>query len=79
MNGGNAISWEQKFEYDVWYVDHVTFLLDIKILLKAIYNVFKREGISSDTSATMEEFKWNLKWLRETLLQVTRKQKPVNS
>ena len=57
VNGRNAISWEQKFEYDVWYVENVSFLLDIKILLKTIYNVFKREGISSETSVTMEAFK----------------------
>ena len=61
VNGRNAISWEEKFELDVWYVDHVSFLLDIKILLKTLYNVIKREGISSDTSATMEAFKGNLK------------------
>ena len=60
VNGRNAISWEEKFELDVWYVEHVSFLLDIKILLKTIYNVIKREGISSDTSATMEAFKGNL-------------------
>lgn len=59
VNGRNAISWEQKFEYDVWYVEHVSLLLDIKILLKTIYNVFKREGINSDTSATMEAFRGN--------------------
>ena len=61
VNGRNAISWEEKFKLDVWYVDHVSFLLDIKILLKTVYNVIKREGISSDTSATMEAFKGNLK------------------
>ena len=61
VNGRNAISWEQKFEYDVWYVENLSFLLDFKILLKTIYNVFKREGISSETSVTMEAFKGNLK------------------
>ena len=61
VNGRNAISWEEKFKLDVWYVDHVSFVLDIKILFKTIYNVIKREGISSDTSATMEAFKGNLK------------------
>ena len=60
VNGRNAISWEEKFELDVWYVEHVSFLLDIKILLKTIYNVFKREGISSDTSVTMEAFRGSL-------------------
>src|SRR5690554_600040 len=59
VNGRNAISWQQKFEYDVWYVDNVSLLLDIKILLKTNQKVFKREGISSDSSATMEPFKGN--------------------
>lgn len=59
VNGRNAISWQQKFEYDVWYVDNVSLSLDIKILLNTIQKVFKREGISSDTSATMEAFKGN--------------------
>ena len=59
VNGRNAISWQQKFEYDVWYVENMSFILDIKILLKTIYNVFKREGINSDTSATMEAFGGN--------------------
>ena len=59
VNGRNAISWEQKFSYDVWYVENVTLSLDVKILLKTIQKVFKREGISSDTSATMEPFKGN--------------------
>ena len=59
VNGRNTISWQQKFEYDVWYVENMSFILDIKILLKTIYNVFKREGISSNTSATMEAFRGN--------------------
>lgn len=59
VNGRNAISWEQKFAYDVWYVDNVSLSLDCKILLKTIQKVFKREGISSDTSTTMEAFKRN--------------------
>lgn len=59
VNGRNAISWQQKFEYDVWYVDNISLLLDIKIILKTIQKVFMREGISSDTSATMEPFKGN--------------------
>ena len=59
VNGRNAISWEQKFAYDVWYVDNVSLSLDVKILLKTIQKVFKREGISSYTSATMEPFKGN--------------------
>lgn len=59
VNGRNAISWEQKFEYDVWYVDNISLSLDAKILARTIGKVFKREGISSDTSSTMEPFKGN--------------------
>lgn len=56
VNGRNAISWEEKFDYDVHYVDNVTFLGDWKILFKTVATVLKREGISSETSTTMEEF-----------------------
>jgi lipopolysaccharide/colanic/teichoic acid biosynthesis glycosyltransferase len=56
VNGRNAISWQQKFEFDVWYVDHISFLLDLKIICKTIKKVFIREGISSDSSVTMEYF-----------------------
>jgi undecaprenyl phosphate N,N'-diacetylbacillosamine 1-phosphate transferase len=56
VNGRNAISWEQKFEYDVWYVNNQSFLLDVRILLLTFRKIFKREGISSATSATMEKF-----------------------
>ena len=56
VNGRNAISWEEKFNYDVEYVDNVSFLLDIKIICKTVLKVIKRDGISSETSATMEEF-----------------------
>ena len=59
VNGRNAISWQEKFAYDVWYVDHLSLSLDIKILLKTIEKVFKREGINSETNATMEPFKGN--------------------
>ena len=59
VNGRNAISWDQKFEYDVWYVDHLSFLLDCKIVWRTIKKVIIREGISSDTSVTMEPFKGN--------------------
>uniref|UniRef100_UPI00404B66AF sugar transferase n=1 Tax=Flavobacterium sp. TaxID=239 RepID=UPI00404B66AF len=59
VNGRNAISWTQKFEYDVWYVDNVSFLLDMKILYLTIKKVVVREGISSDSSVTMEPFKGN--------------------
>lgn len=54
--GRNSLSWEEKFEKDVYYVDHVSLWLDIKILCKTVAVVLKREGISSETSATMEEF-----------------------
>ena len=56
VNGRNAISWEQKFEYDVWYVDNMSFLLDIKIFWLTAMKVLKPEGISSATAATMERF-----------------------
>lgn len=56
VNGRNAISWEDKFKYDVEYVEHVTFLGDWKIIFQTVWNVLKRDGISSETSATMEEF-----------------------
>lgn len=56
VNGRNAIAWKQKFDYDVWYVNNISFLLDFKILLRTVRNVVKSEGISSATSATMEKF-----------------------
>ncbi|MDF2454542.1 MAG: lipid carrier--UDP-N-acetylgalactosaminyltransferase [Cytophagaceae bacterium] len=56
VNGRNAISWDRKFELDVWYVEHLSWLLDLKIVFLTVFKVFKREGISSDTSATMEKF-----------------------
>lgn len=56
VNGRNTISWAKKFELDVWYVDHCSLLLDLKIVFLTIKKVFKREGISSDTSVTMEPF-----------------------
>lgn len=59
VNGRNAISWQQKFEYDIWYVNHLTFALDIKIMFLTVKKVFRSEGISSDTSATMEKFVGN--------------------
>jgi len=57
VNGRNAISWEQKFEYDVWYVDHISFYLDVQILFKTVKKVFVREGISADGHATITAFK----------------------
>ena len=56
VNGRNSITWEDKFDKDVYYVDHVTFLGDWKIIFQTVKTVLKKEGISSDTSATMEEF-----------------------
>src|SRR5690606_27794787 len=57
VNGRHAISWERKFELDVWYVDHLSFTLDIKILWMTVMKVFKREGISQEGQVTMEKFK----------------------
>ncbi|MDL1914033.1 MAG: sugar transferase [Bergeyella sp.] len=57
VNGRNAISWEQKFEYDVWYVDHVSFCVDLKIVLFTLRKVIKKEGISGEGHVTMEKFK----------------------
>lgn len=59
VNGRNAISWEQKFEYDLWYVNNLSFLLDLKIIFLTIKKVFKSEGISQEGNATMEAFKGN--------------------
>lgn len=56
VNGRNAISWEKRFEYDVQYVDNITFLGDWKIMFQTVSKVLKRDGITSDTSVTMEEF-----------------------
>ena len=60
INGRNHISWEKKFEYDVWYVDHVSFWLDFKILIITILKVLKSEGINEEGQATSEEFKGNI-------------------
>lgn len=59
VHGRNAISWEEKFDWDVKYVDNITFKGDCKIILDTVRTVLKHEGISSDTSATMEEFMGN--------------------
>lgn len=56
VNGRNAISWERKFKYDVWYVDHISFSLDVDIMVMTVLNVLRRKDISSATSVTMEEF-----------------------
>lgn len=64
VNGRNAITWEQKFEYDVWYVDNISFALDFKILLMTIKKVFKSEGINQTGQATAEAFKGSLESLK---------------
>ena len=56
VHGRNTVSWDDKFEMDVDYASHITFLGDAKIILETVGKVFKREGISSETSATMEDF-----------------------
>lgn len=56
VNGRNAISWEEKFDWDVKYVDHITFLGDWKIIFKTVKTVLRRDGISAENSVTMEEF-----------------------
>lgn len=58
-HGRNAVSWKEKFEMDLFYIKHISFFVDIRILFETVFSVFKREGISSDTSATMEEFTGN--------------------
>ena len=55
-NGRNAISWEEKFKLDVWYVQHISFWVDVKVIFMTVKKVFCRDGISSETSVTMEEF-----------------------
>lgn len=59
VNGRNAISWDDKFKLDVWYVENQSFLLDLKILFRTVYKVFKREGISQADHVTMERFTGN--------------------
>ena len=59
INGRNSISWYQKFEYDVWYVDHFNFSLDLKIICLTVSKVFKREGITSENSVTATTFNGN--------------------
>ena len=60
VNGRNLISWQQKFEYDIWYVENISFLLDCKIVFLTIKKVFKREGISAENSVSAEAFKVNI-------------------
>lgn len=56
INGRNALSWEEKFEYDIWYVDHASLGLDLRILFRTVFKVLRREDISADDHATMPEF-----------------------
>ena len=56
VHGRNLCSWEEKFDYDIWYVDHVSFILDLQIIFLTVKAVLKRKGISSEDSPTMEEF-----------------------
>jgi len=59
VNGRNTVDWPQRFEMDVWYVENISFALDLKILFSTFRKVIKSEGVSSATSATMEKFKGN--------------------
>ncbi len=59
VNGRNAITWKQKFEYDIWYIDHISFGLDLKILWLTFAKVLKSEGINEQNSATIEKFTGN--------------------
>ena len=59
VNGRNTISWQQKFDYDMWYVENVSFVLDCKIVFLTIKKVFKREGITAENSVSAEAFKGN--------------------
>ena len=61
VNGRNAISWEEKFKFDVWYVDNQSFWLDVKILLLTVKRIFQRQGIVPDGLDKMPKFKGNLK------------------
>ncbi len=61
INGRNAISWQQKFEYDVWYIDHYDFMLDFKIVFLSIKKVFRSDGITSKNSVSAEAFMGNIK------------------
>ena len=59
VNGRNTLDWNTKFNYDVWYVENLSFVLDVKIVLMTVVKVLRVEGISSETSVTMEKFKGN--------------------
>lgn len=59
INGRNAISWEQKFEYDIWYINNISFMTDLKIFLRTFFKVFKNEGINRKGESTTTRFKGN--------------------
>src|SRR5690606_30725484 len=59
VNGRNAISWEQKFTYDIWYVDHISFKTDIKIIFKTLLKVIKKEGVNKGEEVTMSFWEGN--------------------
>jgi undecaprenyl phosphate N,N'-diacetylbacillosamine 1-phosphate transferase len=59
VNGRNTLSWQEKFNYDIWYVDNISLALDFKILFLTVIKVLKAEGISSESSITMEKFRGN--------------------
>ncbi|MCQ2490701.1 MAG: sugar transferase [Ruminococcus sp.] len=67
-HGRNAVTWEEKFRMDVWYTQNVTFRTDLKIIIDTVKSVVKREGISSESSATMEEFKGTKDTTKEAML-----------
>lgn len=67
VNGRNLLTWENKFELDVWYVDNISFKIDAKIFLETIKIVLMRRGVSSKTSDTMEEFTGNINSMRELI------------
>lgn len=60
INGRNTISWQQKFEYDVWYVDHLSLTLDLKILFQTLWNVVRGKGVSQQGHVTVGKFTGNL-------------------
>lgn len=59
VNGRNTVAWKERFELDVWYVEHISFWVDVKILLQTVNKVFRAEGINSANAATMERFRGN--------------------
>lgn len=67
VNGRNAISWQEKFAYDVNYVNHLSFFMDLRIIFLTIKKIFVKEGITSSSSVTMEEFKGNNECTRSTI------------